>query len=223
MSGRPFIVFDCDGTLTDSHHVIVETMMRAFEAHNLKAPTDTQTRGVIGLSLPVAIEHLAPAHAQAAVPQLVQSYKEIFRALRASGQAVEGLYPHVRSCLTALKQAGAILGIATGKSRRGLESVLETHDLGAFFVTLQTADTNLSKPHPEMLETAMADAGAEPNDTVMIGDSPFDIQMALAAGTHAVGVEWSDHGPAALRRAGAHSILRGYQDWQSLLQFSAVA
>ncbi|MEM7570266.1 MAG: HAD-IA family hydrolase [Pseudomonadota bacterium] len=220
MTGRPFIVFDCDGTLTDSHHVIVETMERTFQAHGLEAPSDQATRGVIGLSLPVAIEHLAP-HGD--IDALVETYKETFMALRTSGEAVEWLYPHVRTCLEALTEAGALLGVATGKSRRGLDHVLKTHDLAHFFVTLQTADTNMSKPDPEMLQTAMADAGAAPHDTVMIGDSPFDIQMALAAGTHAVGVAWSDHGAAALTRHGAHAILPDYEHWQTLLSLPEAA
>lgn len=222
MAVRPLIVFDCDGTLTDSHHVIVETMTRTFCAHDLAPPADTATRDVIGLSLPVAIEHLVNAADRSHVPALVETYKQTFAAMRASGQAIEGLYPHVRDCLEALANHGALLGIATGKSRRGLDSVLETHDLREFFVTLQTADTNNSKPHPDMLLTAMADAGAEPENTVMIGDSPYDIQMALAAGAHAVGVAWSDHGPNALRQVGAHAILPDYTDWRSLLALPQV-
>lgn len=213
MHQGPSIIFDCDGTLTDSHHVIVASMVQAFEALSMEPPLDGAVRSVIGLSLPIAIEKLAPQASAALRGQLVEAYKDSFVGIRQSGDLKETLYPGVRACLEALAAQGAMLGIATGKSQRGLDYLIDAHDLRQFFGTLQCADGNLSKPNPQMLEKAMADLGADPQDTVMVGDSPYDIQMALAAGTHAVGVSWSDHGPNALRRAGAHAMLASYTEW----------
>lgn len=217
MDPRPAVVFDCDGTLTDSHHVIVESMMQAFKALNVPLPGDLDVRRVIGLSLPVAIEKLAPSADAATVDRLVEAYKDAFVSIRQSGDMRETLYPGVVECLRALTGAGATLGIATGKSKRGLDYLLDTHDLRGFFGSLQCADGNLSKPNPQMLEKAMFELVAEPKDTVMVGDSPYDMQMAIAAGTHAVGVVWSDHGRGVLERSGAGAMLSSYHDWSPLL------
>lgn len=217
MEQGPAIIFDCDGTLTDSHHVIVESMMRAFDRCNAAPPTDQQVRAVIGLSLPIAIETLAPGASDGMRDALVEAYKTEFVEIRHTGDLKETLYPGVRACLEALTAQGASLGIATGKSRRGLDYLLDAHDLRGFFGTLQCADGNLSKPNPQMLEKAMFDLGAAPHHTVMVGDSPFDIQMGLSAGTHTIGVAWSDHGADFLTKAGAHAILDSYAQWSVLL------
>ncbi|MEM6832626.1 MAG: HAD-IA family hydrolase [Pseudomonadota bacterium] len=217
MAPRPCIIFDCDGTLTDSHHVIVEAMTRTFVSAGLTPPTDPATRAVIGLSLPNAIGHLLQDGELGLRDQLVEDYKTVFSEMRLAGEMREHLFPHVKTCLDALLDAGASLGIATGKSRRGLDHILDTHGLRRYFGTLQTADTNPSKPHPAMLEVAMSELGAAPHETVMIGDSPYDIQMARAAGTRAIGVSWTDHGPAALKAAGAHALLDSFDDWSVLL------
>jgi phosphoglycolate phosphatase len=217
MDQGPAIVFDCDGTLTDSHHVIVESMMRAFDRCNVSPPTDKHVRGVIGLSLPTAIETLAPKASEDQRDALAEAYKTEFVEIRHTGDMKETLYPGVRACLEALKGQGAALGIATGKSRRGLDYLLDAHNLRGFFDSLQCADGNLSKPNPQMLEKAMFELGALPQHTVMVGDSPFDIQMGLAAGTQTIGVGWSDHGPAMLKKAGAHGILNSFAQWNILL------
>ncbi|MEM6683445.1 MAG: HAD-IA family hydrolase [Pseudomonadota bacterium] len=211
------VVFDCDGTLADSHHVIVEAMTRAFEKSNLPPPDDAAVRRVIGLSLPIAIAQLAQDIAPDYHATLVDAYKTSFHDMRSSGAVHEALYPRVRACLLGLQNLGVALGIATGKSKRGLAHLLDTHDLRGFFGSLQTADDNPSKPNPHMLEAAMLELGATPQDTVMVGDSPYDIEMALAAGTRAIGVAWSDHGAQALIAAGAHDMLAGYDDWSVLL------
>ncbi len=94
----------------------------------------------------------------------------------------------------------------TGKSDRGLRHILATHGLSARFVTLQTADRHPSKPHPSMIEAALAEAGAAPEASVMIGDTSYDMAMARAAGTRAVGVVWGYHARDDLTAAGAHAI-----------------
>jgi len=218
MTAAPTVIFDCDGTLTDSHHMIVESMTLAFQQVNLPAPDDMAVRRVIGLSLPVAIAKLAPDASPDFQSALVRAYKDCFGAIRQRGHLTEMLYPGVRRCLEDLQARGVRMGIATGKSKRGLDHLLDLHDLRGFFGTLQTADGNASKPHPQMLENAMFELGAQPRHTVMVGDSPYDIQMAHAAGTYAVGVSWSDHGGQALMRAGAHGMLDDYAHWSVLLR-----
>ena len=105
-----------------------------------------------------------------------------------------------------LRGAGWTLGVATGKSDRGLTGCLTMHGIFDLFVTLQTADRHPSKPHPAMLEMAMAEAGALPGDTVMIGDTTYDIEMARAAGCRAIGVAWGYHAPEELFAVGAEAV-----------------
>ncbi len=102
--------------------------------------------------------------------------------------------------------------MATGKARRGLLAVLEQHGLETRFATLQTADVGPGKPHPAMLERAMAEVGVAPSDTVMIGDTSFDMLMARSAGASAIGVSWGYHPVAELEAAGAHSIVGHFNE-----------
>jgi phosphoglycolate phosphatase len=123
----------------------------------------------------------------------------------------------VDETLTLLQEAGYILGVATGKSRRGLLATLETHDLRKYFVTLQTADVAPGKPHPGMMQRAMAETGVEKDETVLIGDTVFDMEMARNAGTHAYGVSWGYHEVDELHAAGAHLVLDHLSELPPLL------
>jgi len=199
-------VFDCDGTLVDSQHSIVAAMTRAFEGEKLPAPDRAAILSVVGLSLPYAMARLLPDAGVDFHDHLAARYKAAFHQLRRDNAVAEPLYPGIADLIQALDADGWTLGVATGKSDRGLNIVLTHHGLLSRFVTLQTADRHPSKPHPSMLLTAMADAGAAPETTVMIGDTSFDMEMALAAGTRAVGVGWGYHPPEALRAAGAHAV-----------------
>ena len=199
-------VFDCDGTLVDSQHSICAAMTRAFEGEKLVAPDRATILSVVGLSLPLAIARLLPEAESDYHDHLSERYKSAFQQLRRESAVSEPLYPGMAELIRDLDTAGWLLGIATGKSDRGLGLCLEHHGRRAHFVTLQTADRHPSKPHPSMLLTAMAEAGASPETTVMIGDTSFDIDMAIAAGTRALGVGWGYHMPAALVEAGAHGV-----------------
>jgi phosphoglycolate phosphatase len=199
-------VFDCDGTLVDSQHSICTAMVRAFEGEKLVAPDRAAILSVVGLSLPVAMARLLPDADVDYHHLLTESYKRAFHQLRRDNGVSEPLYPGIAELIRDLDADGWMLGVATGKSDRGLNLCLLHHGIRAHFVTLQTADRHPSKPHPSMLLTAMADAGAVPETTVMIGDTSFDIDMALGAGTRALGVGWGYHTPGDLIAAGAHSV-----------------
>jgi phosphoglycolate phosphatase len=199
-------IFDCDGTLVDSQDSICRALEESFAGAGLPAPSRNQTRRIVGLSLVEAMRALLPEADHALHRTLAEDYKTAFQRLRARGQVAEPLYDSVPELLDALEADGWLLGVATGKSDRGLGLCLDCHGLSRRFVTLQTADRHPSKPHPSMIEAALADAGAEAEASMMIGDTSFDMAMAKAAGVTAVGVAWGYHGQAELIAAGADFV-----------------
>jgi phosphoglycolate phosphatase len=199
-------LFDCDGTLVDSQHSICEAMEACFAEAGLERPARARTRAVVGLSLVEAMRAMLPDAEPESHAALAESYKRAFQDLRGRDAVDEPLFDGVAALIEALAADGWLLGIATGKSARGLSLCLETHGLAARFATLQTADLHPSKPHPSMIEVAMAETGAAPETTLMIGDTSYDMAMARAAGATAVGVAWGYHGADELHRAGAHHI-----------------
>jgi phosphoglycolate phosphatase len=205
-------VFDCDGTLVDSQHSIVACMEAAFVAAGLVAPTAEAVRRVVGLPLAASVARLSPLLAAAECARVAELYKQAFTDMRGAKPLDEPLFPGVLALLDALDAEGVLLGVATGKGRRGLRITLEHHGLLDRFVTLQTADDAPGKPHPEMLRRAMAETGADPATTAMIGDTTYDILMALNAGTAAIGVGWGYHPPEELRAAGAHEVVDAAHD-----------
>lgn len=209
MSGPlQLIVFDCDGTLIDSQHMIVAAMNHAFDRHGLAPLPRAQVLSIVGLSLDEAVAALMPDAEPALRASLRDGYKDAFFELRHREELAEPLFEGVAETLAALaERPDTLLGIATGKSQRGLRHALESHGIGHYFVTLQTADDAPSKPHPEMLRRAMAATGARPEQTVLVGDTSYDMEMARAAGAHALGVVWGYHAKDALARAGAHRIV----------------
>ena len=199
-------LFDCDGTLVDSQHTIAQAMEEAFAAAGLPPPTREATRRVVGLSLVEAMQQLAPDLAPDHHVALAEAYKKAFQAMRQRGHVDEPLFDGIAELLDALEADGWLLGVATGKSDRGLALCLSCHDLADRFVTLQTADRHPSKPDPSMALAAMAEARAAPEKTLMIGDTSYDMAMGRAAGVTAVGVAWGYHPAAELWQAGAHHV-----------------
>jgi len=189
-------LFDVDGTLVDSQVHILAAMARTFEGQGMDAPNRDAMLGIVGLSLDVAFLKLCP---DAPMPQrsaMVDGYKQAFRDLR-SEIPKSPLYPGAADCLAQLAaRDDIVLGVATGKSRRGLDHILDSHDLRGLFVTTQVADDHPSKPHPSMALAALADSGADRG--VMIGDTTFDMDMGHAAGLKTLGVTWGYHARAAL-------------------------
>jgi phosphoglycolate phosphatase len=211
-------VFDCDGTLVDSQATICLAMERGFAACGLAGPGNAATRGIIGLSLVEAMAALHPAGTAAQHAVLADEYKKAFFDLRAAGLAEEPLYDGIAEAIADLDARGWRLGVATGKSDRGLKHILDHHGLHPRFVTLQTADRHPSKPHPSMLELAMAEAGATPQTTAMIGDTSYDMIMAKAAGCAAIGVAWGYHNGDELRDGGADVVAESPSDLVALLE-----
>jgi phosphoglycolate phosphatase len=199
-------LFDCDGTLVDGQAGVCDAMDAAFADAGLPAPDRHLVRRIVGLSLPQAIRQLAPDLAEEARAGIDAAYRERFRAAREAGVLVEPLYEGIAELAANLSAAGWILGVATGKSQRGLDHCLATHGLSARFATLQTADNHPSKPHPAMVLAALVETGAEPEHCVMIGDTVFDMAMARAAGVRALGVDWGYHTATELIDAGAEAV-----------------
>lgn len=211
-------LFDCDGTLADSQHEIATAMAQAFAEHGLDSPPPHFVRSIIGLSIPRAIRTLAPDLDEATQDRLADSYRDAyFTARTAAGASPEPLYDGIIPVIERLAADGWQLGVATGKSQRGLVRLLTAHGIIDRFVTLQTADHHPSKPDPSMVHTALADSGCLAQDTVVIGDTSYDMAMARAAGARALGVAWGYHDPAELRAHGADAIAERVTDLPALL------
>ena len=211
------VIFDCDGTLVDGQAAICDTMDEAFAAAKLPPPDRNEVRRMVGLSLPQALRLLAPDADEEQHAVALEAYKSGYRERRMSGLLEEPLYEGMAALINRLADAGWLLGVATGKSDRGLHSCLDTHGIKHRFVTLQTADRHPSKPHPAMLEEALAEAGADPADAVMVGDTTFDIEMACNAGVRAIGVAWGYHEARELLDAGAIGVAETMAELEALI------
>jgi len=205
--GIQLAVFDCDGTIVDSQSSIVAAMQAAFESYSIELPSIEEVRRVIGLPLIEAIELLFPKGEADTHQKLREGYRTAYSSARERGQVHEPLFPGLNDAMDLLESAGWILGVATGKSHAGLVSTLQSHSLLERFFTLQTSDKAAGKPNPDMLLKAMAETGAEPRNTVMIGDTSFDMKMAQNAGTLAIGVAWGYHDVDELIAAGDGAIV----------------
>ena len=199
-------IFDCDGTLVDSQHNIVMAMNDAFTQARMAPPARAETLNVVGLSLIEAMQMLLPEADNKFHVTMAEHYKQAFWRLRDNGLVEEPLYDGIAGLIDALGADGWHLGVATGKSDRGLALCLDYHGLTSRFITLQTADRHPSKPHPSMITAAMAEAGASPETTIMIGDTSFDMVMARNANVRALGVSWGYHPAEDLHAAGAHAV-----------------
>lgn len=208
------IIFDCDGTLVDSQHIIVAAMTRAFHANGLELPMRDKVLSIVGLSLPLAVARLLPdGMEQRVVARVADAYREAFGELRRDPCHQEPMFPGALEAIRELAgRPDVLLGVATGKSRRGVAGLFERFGIESHFVTIQTADTHPSKPHPSMILEAMAEVGGRAEETVMIGDTTYDIEMARAAGVGAIGVGWGYHPVVALEAAGAHVIVERCQE-----------
>jgi phosphoglycolate phosphatase len=206
MTGLRLVVFDVDGTLVDSQDHIHGAMEHAFAEVGHALPSRSDILSIVGLSLPEAMARLVPDLPVATQAALVEAYKGSFGRMRAD--RLSPLFEGMTDLLTRLRaEPGTLLGVATGKSRRGLSHVLAGHGLQDHFITMQVADDHPSKPHPSMLLSALRETGVAARDAVMIGDTTYDIEMGRAAGYHTIGVTWGYHKPTALVAAGAGRVV----------------
>lgn len=211
-------IFDVDGTLVDSGAMITASLTAAFQAEGLAVPEAQRMRSIVGLSLLEAMKALAPQHEAITHERLSAAYKQAFWEHREWGEHPEKLFPGAQDLLVKLRaRDDVLLGIATGKSRRGVAHLVEALGLEGWFATVQTSDDHPSKPHPSMLVTALAETGLEPSAAVMIGDTSYDIVMARAAGVSAAGVAWGNHPRHELETAGAHTIASDFNELEAHL------
>ena len=198
------VIFDVDGTLVDSQRDILASMAAAFTGQGLAVPSDDAIKGIVGLSLPVAMDRLAPPGVDTAgLEALVAGYKAAYAALRVqNGAAGSPLFPGALAALDRLAaDPGVRLAVATGKSRRGLDGLIAAHGLEGRFASTQVADDHPSKPDPSMVLACLRETGIAAGDAVMVGDTDFDIDMGRAAGVRTVGVQWGYHPVERLARA----------------------
>ncbi|KIC11668.1 HAD family hydrolase [Leisingera sp. ANG-M1] len=209
------ILFDVDGTLADSQGAITGAMAEAFQGVGLEVPARDAILSIVGLSLPLAMKELAPGQDAVTLDALVEGYKSSYMLSRqAAGAAHSPLYPGAYETLMELNAVPEyLLGVATGKSQRGVDALIAAHGLDCF-VTRQVADHHPSKPHPSMVLTAMAETGADRENTVMIGDTRFDIEMGKAAGVTTIAVPWGYHPAETL---GADYLIRDFAELRPLL------
>jgi len=199
------LLFDCDGTLVDSHQQIITSMQCAFEDVGLVAPSHQAVATIIGMSLDAAIQQLG-CQRMAQRQELSTRYRFHFN------RDSSALFADVCLVLDQLKDRGYDLGIVTGKSMSGLLSVLDQHALRAYFLVLRTADCCPSKPHPAMVQQSMDEMGVQASDTYVIGDATFDMEMARSAGVQAIGIPTGCHQEQELRHAGATHVVQGLRE-----------
>ena len=217
-SGRDamkLVIFDVDGTLVDSQHFIVEAQTRAFAAHSLPAPSRAEMLSIVGLSLVQAFEQLVPDGPAAS---LAQAYRDAWSVMRLDPDYADEMYPGAVEAVNALAQRDdLLLGIATGKSLRGVHHLFDERGWHGRFATVQTSDGHPSKPHPAMVLKALAETGMSPADALMIGDTSYDMAMGRAAGVRTLGVTWGYHTRDQLMASGAERLVESYEDLMAVL------
>ena len=209
----PLVIFDWDGTLQDSIGSIVACTQATLAELDQQQPDDKVIRDSIGLGLREMVERFAPGHDEPLFQDIVRVYRRLwFGEYRFRHQ----LFPGVREVLAELARRGTLMAVATAKSRRGLDEDLATTDLGSYFAATCTADESRSKPHPQMILDILSQLGVAPEDSLMIGDTTHDLEMAHNAGVAAAAVLTGSHGREELRQASplvCFADLRELPDW----------
>ena len=208
------IVFDWDGTLMDSEAAIVAAMSEAYRDERIPAPPYGTIRAIIGLGLTEGISLLTPELSNESIARVEENYRRQYIAQR----SVPLLFPRVRSTLIELRQSGYFLAVATGKSASGLQRAIDQTELDDLFVTTRTADLTEPKPSPTMLYEIMRELDAEPQETLMIGDTEYDLAMAQSAGTHRAGVSYGTHSVGRLLPYDPAFVLDHFGDLPSKLR-----
>ena len=208
------VIFDWDGTLFDSIDKICASMLQA--AHLAEAPVrhKDDIKNIIGLSLDKAIDVIWPELSIDEQRIIMDYYKGIYVA---ADQTPPDAYPGVIQMLDQLQEAGLILAVATGKTRRGLERVMSLTNTHHYFTTTRCADEAISKPHPLMLEQILTEMDISPEHAIMIGDTEYDLNMATNAGMKSIGVTYGAHNEARLQACRPHALLNDFNQLSNLL------
>lgn len=210
------VIFDVDGTLVDSQHFIVEALSRAFAAHDLAAPSREKMLSIVGLSLVQAFAELVPG---GPADSLAKSYRDAWHEMRLDPAFADPLYDGAAASIAKLAaRDDMMLGVATGKSLKGVHHLFDEQGWRTHFCTVQTSDHHPSKPHPSMILAALEETGTAPADAVMIGDTSYDMAMGQAAGVRRIGVGWGYHTPDHLRASGAERLVSSYDELMAVLE-----
>jgi len=205
-------VFDLDGTLLDSAHAIVEGVRACWEACGFPEPDPALVRRVIGLPWEDSIRTLLPGSGAEEVARVKAYHDEVASGLRPRPPRDQALFPGAAETLAAFEDAGYLMAIITSRSHGRLVEILDGHGIARHFVSLRTVDHGPGKPAPDLMYQTLGETGAEARDTVMIGDTTFDILMARNAGTAAIGVSWGVHEAGELESAGAHHVADAFDE-----------
>jgi phosphoglycolate phosphatase len=206
------VVWDVDGTLVDSRQSIFDSLGQAFVAEGLPAPSYEAVRQIVGLSLAEAIGALAPGLPAAEAGRLTEGYRTVFRSKVETPGYVEPLYDGAAETLDRLRAGGWKVAIATGKSRRGVETIMRMHGWADLFDSTHTSDDGPGKPHPAMVLEAMKALATGPERTIVVGDTAHDMRMAKAAGAYAQGVSWGFHTTEEVMEGGADHIAHDFAE-----------
>ncbi|MGW9232938.1 HAD family hydrolase [Pseudorhizobium sp. NPDC055634] len=203
------VLFDCDGTLVDSVSLIHETMRRTFLHFKKPEPKVSDTKAIIGLTLDIAIARmLGRAHSGDEEMAMMAYYKSLFSEVRRDLDFREPLFPGIRELIDRIgPRDDLLIGAVTGKSRRGLDLIMETHGFERYFAVSRTADDCPSKPHPAMVTECCDETSMVPGVTIVVGDAIYDMQMAKSAGATAIGVSWGYASVEELWNAGADAVV----------------
>ncbi|WP_036950927.1 MULTISPECIES: HAD-IA family hydrolase [unclassified Pseudoalteromonas] len=212
MKNYKLVIFDWDGTIMDSISKIVNCIRKSAQLLNIEPPSDTASKNIIGLSLENAIAILFPDYSEHH-EALIAGYKQQY-VLDTTPTPV---FEHVEQVLTELKNQGVILAVATGKSRVGLERLLDESQLRHFFSATRTSDDAKSKPAPDMLYQLLEELAISADEALMIGDTQIDMAMAKAASMDRLGVTMGVHNAAQLNEFTPIATADNYQQLQQLL------
>ena len=204
------VVWDVDGTLVDSRQTIFDSMQRAFAEAGLPSLSYEAVRQVVGLGLREGIEALLPNAGPAQLDRATDAYRAAFGAKVNQPGYVEPLYEGAAETLDRLRAAGWKIAMATGKSRRGVETIIRMHGWADLFESTHCADDGPGKPHPAMVLEAMKALQVGPQRTIVVGDTAHDMRMAKAAGAYAQGVSWGFHTAEEVQDGGADHIAHDF-------------
>ena len=212
------IVFDCDGTLVDSQQTIITATEEALGEFGFAAPSRRDILYAVGLPVDVAMRGHAPDATDDQIAGMLDVYRETYQQLVQQDDRGQVMFDGMHAQIKDLGgMDDTLMGIITMKSRRGLSRVVDAYEIRRYFQVLKSADDGPGKPAPDLMLDTMNETGMSAAQTVMVGDTSFDIMMAKAAGTMAIGVGWGYQTVEELQESGADAIAETPEDLRALL------